>query len=104
MALSRDLPEHPRPADERPNEPDTAVDSLAEGSGDSSLSEPLLPSGAAGGGEPVVPWRGRSGTVPGFSVANVSLEVRRGEVSEAGEGRRGEGRGGARRLLSARRA
>lgn len=55
--------------------------SLGEESG--GLLEPLLSSGAAGAGEPELPGRGRTRTAPGFSVGNVSLEVRRGEVRHA---------------------
>lgn len=81
VALSRELVEIP-PEDARSDESD-APGSPTEGS--ASLLEPLLPSGAAAAAAtvgPVLPGRGRDGTVPGFSVENVSLEVRRGEVRQ----------------------
>lgn len=77
VTLARERVESPV-ANERSDESDTPG-SLAEGSG--SLLEPLLPSGAEAG-EPVLPGKGQRGAVPGFSVGNVSLEVRRGEVRQ----------------------
>lgn len=81
VALSRERVETPT-TDVRSDELGTRQP-LAEGSG--SLLEPLLPSREEAR-QPVLPGRGRKGTVPGFSVGNVSLEVRRGQVRQGGVG------------------